>query len=182
MRPLRLAPLFGVAIAALTVTGCAAMRVNSFIERGTNFTVYRTYEWAPADQLATGDPRLDNNEFFQERVQAAVEKGLAARGLEKAASAPDFVLHYHASVTQRVDTAGVDRKYGYCEDCTPSVFDAGTLTLDIVDARTKRLVWRGWAESTFDGVVDNQEWLEQKIDEAVAQILGRLPMGPALAS
>ncbi|HEY5619220.1 MAG TPA: DUF4136 domain-containing protein [Vicinamibacterales bacterium] len=181
MRPLRLAPLFGVALATLTLTGCATMRVNSFVERGTNFTVYKTYSWAPAAQLATGDPRLDNNEFFQERIQSAVEKGLGARGLEKAASGQiDFVLHYHASVTQRVDAGGIDEKYGYCEDCTPSVFDAGTLTLDVVDARTNRLVWRGWAESTFDGVVDNQQWLERQIDEAVNQILRRFPVGARL--
>jgi predicted phage gp36 major capsid-like protein len=175
--------LFGAAIAALAVMGCATMQVSSFIARGTDFNVYRTYDWAPADQLATGDPRLDNNEFFQERVQTAVEKGLGARGLERAASGrADLVLHYHASVTQRVDAGGVDQKYGYCEGCVPSVFDAGTLTLDVVDARTKRLVWRGWAESTFDGVVDNQQWLEQRIDEAVARILERLPIVPALAS
>ena len=37
-------------------------------------------------QLATGDPRLDNNEFFQARLKAAVEKGLGARGLEKTTS------------------------------------------------------------------------------------------------
>jgi uncharacterized protein DUF4136 len=178
MRPLRLAPLFGLALATLALSSCATMRVNSFAERGTNFTAYRTYNWASAAQLATGDPRLDNNEFFQTRVKSAVEKGLSARGLEKAeAGQPDFVLHYHASVNQRVDAGGADEKYGYCEDCHPSVFDAGTLTLDIVDARTNRLVWRGWAESTFDGVVDNQQWLEHRVDEAVARILQTLPAG-----
>jgi hypothetical protein len=181
MRPPRIARFIGLAIATLALAGCASIRVNSFIERGTNFTVYRSYHWAPADQLATGDPRLDNNEFFQERVQTAVEKGLGARGLEKAASGPaDLVLHYHASVTQRVDVGGIDEKYGYCEDCWPSVFDAGTLTLDVVDARTNRLVWRGWAESSLDGVVDNQQWLERKVDDAVDRILRRFPVGSRL--
>lgn len=177
MRPLRFVLMLGLAMAALAAAGCATMRVNSFVERGTNFGIYRTYAWAPAAQLATGDPRLDNNEFFQERLLAAVEKGLGSRGLEKAAPGQaDLVLHYHASVTQRVDANAVDQKYGYCEECSPSVFDAGTLTLDVVDARTNRLIWRGWAESTFDGVIDNQQWLERQIDESVAQILQRLPL------
>lgn len=121
--------------------------------------------------------RLDNNEFFQERVKTAVEKGLDARGLEKTTSGTaDVVVHYHASVTQRVDANGVDERYGYGEDCRPFVFDAGTLTLDVVDARTNRLVWRGWAESSIDGVIDNQQWLERRIDEAVTRILERFPV------
>jgi hypothetical protein len=181
MRPLRFVSILAVAWATLALAGCATMRVGSFVERGTNFTVYRTYAWASDAQLATGDPRLDNNEFFQARLQAAVEKGLSARGLEKAESGqPDFVLHYHASVTQKVDAGGVDDQYGYCEDCGPSVFDAGTLTLDVVDARTNKLAWRGWAESTFDGVVDNQGWLERRIDEAVGRILQTFPVRAGL--
>jgi hypothetical protein len=181
MRPLPLASFVGIALAALAASACAPMRVNAFVERTTNFTTFRTYAWAPADQLATGDPRLDNNEFFQERVKTAVEKGLDARGLEKTTSGTaDVVLHYHASVTQRVDANGVDERYGYCEDCRPFVFDAGTLTLDVVDARTNRLVWRGWAERSFDGIVDNQQWLERQVDEAVDRILRKYPVGSRL--
>jgi len=181
MRPLRFASILAVAWATLALAGCATMRVGSFVERGTNFTVYRTYAWASDAQLSTGDPRLDNNEFFQTRLRAAVEKGLGARGLEKAESGQaDVVLHYHASVTQKVDAGGVDEKYGYCEDCSPSVFDAGTLTLDVVDARTNKLAWRGWAESTFDGVVDNQQWLERRIDESVGRILRTFPVRTGL--
>ena len=181
MRPLRFASIVGVVWATLVLAGCATMRVGSFVERGTNLTAYRTYAWASDAQLSTGDPRLDNNEFFQARLQAAVEKGLGARGLEKAESGQaDFVLHYHASMTQKVDAGGVDAKYGYCEDCRPSVFDAGTLTLDVVDARTNKLAWRGWAQSTFDGVVDNQQWLERRVDESVGRILRTFPVRTGL--
>ena len=72
-------------------------------------------------------------------------------------------------------------KYGYCDDCRPSVFDAGTLTLDMVDRRTNRVVWRGWAESTFDGIVDNQQWLERRVDEAVARMLEKFQLKPPFA-
>ena len=43
MGPLRIVHVAGLAVAAVVFAGCATMRVNSFIERGTNFTVYRTY-------------------------------------------------------------------------------------------------------------------------------------------
>ena len=172
----RLGRFAASALSALALTSCASMNVNSFVERGMDLRQYHTYAWGPADAFTTGDPRLDNNPFFQERMRTAVDQALAARGFEKTASgAPDLVIHYHASVTQRIDVNAADQKYGYCDDCNPYVFDAGTVTIDFIDTRTNRLVWRGWAEDSIDGVVDNQDWMEQKIDEAVTRILDELP-------
>jgi hypothetical protein len=165
-----------VALSALALTACATMDVRSFVERGTDVNQYRTYTWGPADAQATGDPRLDNNPFFTERIQAQVEKRLNARGFEKTtADPPDLLIHYHASVTQEISTNGADQPYVYCEDCKPYVYDAGTIVVDLVDGRTRRLVWRGWAEGSIDGVIDDQAWMEKRIDEAVARIIERLP-------
>lgn len=172
----RLGRLVAVALSALALTACATMDLRSFVERGTDLTQYRTYNWGPADVQATGDPRLDNNPFFQERIQAAVEKQLNARGFEKTtADPPDLLIHYHASVEQQISTNGADQRYVYCEDCRPYVYDAGTIVVDLVDARTRRLAWRGWAEGSIEGVIDDQAWMEKRIDEAVARILERLP-------
>jgi hypothetical protein len=175
-RSLRFAAL---AAAVLALTGCASMRVSSYLERENDFARYRTYSWALAEALETGDPRLDNNPFFHERIQVDVEKELAARGFEKTASGvPDVQVHYHASIRQRVDVNDVDREDGYCRDeesCRPYVYEAGTLLIDFVDTRTHKMVWLGWAEDTVDAVIDNQRLLEQRIDKAVTRILQRLP-------
>jgi Domain of unknown function (DUF4136) len=174
--PFRLHRYAAVAIAALTLAGCASLTVRSYSAPEFNVTPYRTYNWAPSDAVSTGDPRLDSNPFFQKRLQAAVEKQLAARGIEKTASGtPDLLIHHHESVEQRVAVPAVDRDLGDCRDCRPTIYEAGTLTIDFVDTRTGRLVWRGWAEGAVDGVIDNQEWMEQKIDEAVIRILATCP-------
>lgn len=179
MNPQQRARRAAAVMAAALLAGCAAINVGSFVARSADFNRYQTYTWGPADALATGDPRLDNNPFFHERVQADVDTQLAARGFEKttatAGATPDLLLHYHVSITQEIDVNTIDRKYGYCEDCRPEVYDAGTLTVDLVDARTGRLVWRGWAARSVGGVLDKQEWMERRIDEAVARILERLP-------
>ena len=52
---------------------------------------------------------------------------------------------------------------------------AGTLFIDLVDRRTNRLVWRGWAAGSIEGLIDDQAWLEKRIDETVARIMLRLP-------
>jgi hypothetical protein len=176
----RLGDSAAIAISVLMLTGCASMRVNSYLERGTDLTRYHTYNWAADDRLSTGDPRLDNNSFFRERLQADVEKQLTTRGFEKiTAGTPDVWLRYHARIRQQVDVNGADREYSDCDDCMPSVYDAGTLMLDFVDARTNRLAWRGWAEGSLDGAIDNQDWMELRIDEAVVLILARLPRRPS---
>ena len=176
--PSRLVRLAALALFTLALTGCVPVKVNSYLERGADLTRYRTYDWGAPDSWTTGDPRLDNNPFFQERVRADVDKQLAGRGFEKTMSGrPDLRLHYHASFTQRIDTNGLDEARGYCDnhDCQPYVYEAGTLLLDFVDTRTNRVVWRGWAEGSVDGVIDNQQWLEQRVDDAVKRILARLP-------
>jgi hypothetical protein len=62
------------------------------------------------------------------------------------------------------------------EECRTEIFDEGTLLIDLVDTRTNALVWRAWAESSLDGVIDNQELMNNAIDRAVASIFSRLPM------
>ena len=174
-RPIRFAAL---AAATFALTSCASMNVSSYLERENDFGRYRTYGWAPSEALETGDPRLDNNPFFHGRVQADIEQQLATRGFEKMASGvPDVLVHYHASVNQRIDVNAVDRVNGYCDQsdgCRPYAYQAGTLLLDLVDTRTDRVVWRGWAEDSVD-VIDNQHLMEQQIDRAVARIVQRLP-------
>jgi hypothetical protein len=173
-RPGRVAALL---LSASTTIACAALTVNSYVESRVDLRSYQTFNWAPPDTFSTGDPRLDHNRFFDERVRMQVERGLAGRGFEKTADAPDLLVHYHASVNQRIDTSDLDRSDEHCEerDCAPDVYDAGTLVIDIVERRTKRLIWRGWAEGSLEGVIDDQEWLEKRIDDAVARILSRLP-------
>lgn len=161
--------------------GCATMNVSSYMERGADLRQYRTYNWAPPDTWSTGDPRLDSNRFFDERVRAQVEKELARRGFEKTATQqPDMLVHYHASVSQEMDVRELDSSKSYCadRDCRPFIYDKGTLFVDLVEPRADKLIWRGWAEGSIDGVIDNQTWMESRIDEAVTKILTRLPSHP----
>ncbi len=162
----------------LVLAGCATMNVSSYAERNFDPARYRTYGWGPSEELRTGDARLDNNELFDAAVRADVERALAAKGFVKAATGtPDLLVHYHASVGQEIDVREIDRGYAYCEDfdCRPYVYEAGTLFIDLVDPATRRLMWRGWAEGSVEGVIDDQTLLERRIADAVDRIAARLP-------
>lgn len=175
----RLVRFTAAAMTMLALSGCATLNVSSHLDRGFDFATVRTYQWGPADALPTGDPRLDNNAFFHDYFQGAVEKGLALRGFARASDSPDLLIHYHASVTQEIDVAALEREYRNCAGygCQPRLleYEAGTLMIDVMDARTNRLVWRAWAQSGIGGVIDDQELLRKHVTNAVEKMLEKLP-------
>jgi hypothetical protein len=162
--------------AALAAPGCATMEVNAYVGGAPLEAPSHTYAWGATAMQPTGDPRLDNNEFFEARIRSAVERELAQRGWTKA-DPPDVRLHYHASVIQDLRFVGAETSTGYCTDCRPEVYDSGTLLIDVVSASDDRLLWRGWAKDNVSGLVDNQKWLDDKVDQTVARIFTRWPVG-----
>jgi hypothetical protein len=121
---------------------------------------------------------LDRNPYFQDYVQGAVEKQLAARGFQASTEAPDLLLHYHASIDTRIDVSRSEHEYERCQgtDCSSWVVDyeAGTLVLDVVDARTNRLIWRGWAQDSVEAF-ENRDRMAEKITEAVRRMMATFP-------
>lgn len=170
-----------IAVAGFVLSGCATMQVSSHVERGLDFSQYRTFDWGPRDGLPLSDPRLEKDPFFRDEVEGAIEKQMAARGFERStvSATPDVRIHYHASINQRLDVRD-DSYSGNCDDddvCPGRVieYEAGTLVVDIVDERTDRLIWRGWAQDSVESVLGNRARLSRKIDEGVTRMFERLP-------
>ena len=163
------------------LVGCAPMRVSSHVDRDRDFTHYRTFDWGPADRLPAGDQRLERDAFYQDHVQGAVERNLAARGFERAdaTATPDVRIHFHAVIDRRIAASQLDAQSGYCDrdNCQTGVseYEEGTLVVDVIDVRTNRLVWRGWARDSVEGVLENQDRLARKIEEGVRLMFMRLP-------
>ncbi len=165
-------------VSLATVTACAAMSVNAYFDPQSDYASYRTYRWEPAESPPTGDPRLDASPFFDSRIRSSVERELATKGLQQVASdSADLLVHYHVSIRDKVEVFSVDREYGYEFGPEDQVheYEEGTLVLDIVDARSARVIWRGWVQTDVEGVVGNPQKMEQRIEKAVRLMLERLP-------
>lgn len=170
-----------VAVLGLTVSACATMNVSSHVVRGLDFTQYHSWQWAPADALPASDVRLDNP-FFQDHFQGAVEREFAMRGLAQTrtdADMPDLLVHYHANVAPKLAVNTGDPTSGACydEDCTVRVFEneVGTMMLDVIDAHTNRLIWRGWAQTSISGVLERPNRLQARINKAVKGMFALFP-------
>ena len=166
---------------ALMLVGCASLQVSSHTDRGLVWSKYKTFDWGPADALPVGDPRLDKDPFFQDHAEGAIEKAMAAHGfaLSAATERPDVFIHYHANIAERLDADQLDGGYGYCVsyDCRLRVsrHEAGTLVVDILDAETNVLIWRGWAQGSLEGVLGNRERLRRRINDSVTHMFETLP-------
>jgi hypothetical protein len=172
-------------VVALTVTGCASIAINSYTERGADFAQYLTFAWAPFDDRSTGDPRLDNNPFFFDALQSEVDGQLIRRGYVRVkGGTPDLRVQAYVKIRQEVQSNGVEWPAGYSprHAAAGSVQDAGTLWIEITDTASGNVAWRGWAEGTVEGLVDNQVWLEQKVGEIVSRILEKFPARPIVFS
>jgi len=168
----RVLPLAALSAA---ITACATLSVSSYIHPAADFSRYQTYDWGARDALPTGDPRLDNNPFFDAQVRASVERELAARGYRREAANPDLLIHYHASVQQKVDVYRVDAEAGYGDESAAVQYEEGTLVLDVADAKTRQIIWRGWGQSDIEGVINDQSRMEKRVAEVTQKILERLP-------
>ena len=59
----------------------------------------------------------------------------------------------------------------------PPEFEAGTIIVDVIDARTQRLVWRGWAQDSVDAALEDRDRLVRMVDDGVARMFAELPPG-----
>ncbi|NNF27946.1 MAG: DUF4136 domain-containing protein [Gemmatimonadetes bacterium] len=169
-------------VAGLTACG-VGIRAGADHREGLDLTPYHTFEWGEADDLPTGDPRLDHNPFFLERLHEAIENELAARGVRRVASGADLMVHHHASVRDRVAVYEVDRQAGYdvgrpLEGSEVVQYQEGTFLVDVADAETREILWRGWAQADVEAALDDPSRMRSLVAEAVAQMFEAFPSAP----
>jgi hypothetical protein len=54
-------------------------------------------------------------------------------------------------------------------------YEQGTLVIDVVDAWTDKMVWRGWVRDNMEGVIDRQDAMESEVDAAIGKMFELFP-------
>jgi hypothetical protein len=177
-RACRLCVLPIVVLVALFGASCASkVRVSSHVDRGVDFGRFRTFAWGEADALPAADPRLDAGPAFQDQLQGEIERQLALKGFAvETPESADLLIHYHAAVNERLDASRLHPDDPSLADIR--VYEAGTILLDVVDARTQKLIWRGWAQGALTDMLNDGRVMSEPLREAVRRMLARLPSHP----
>lgn len=155
----RLLIIFGVLTA---IYGCSP-RVAVDSSSQTDFSKYKTFTWMDSDVKAGQNP-LYYNQLATESVENTMANVLQQKGLSENSSNPDLLIGYHFFVENKTQTVATPSpvygpylgwgRWGYRgwgpgwwgwggTQYTQQQYQAGTLVVDMVDARTRKLVWRG---------------------------------------
>jgi len=187
-RPVAMA-VTGLALAfGLNACTTANVASTSDFDHAVNFRAYKTWAWYPKQANDTeGGPAKGYESFTDQRIRDAVTKDLAAKSLTEVASNenPDVYVAYSVRVeNQQQRTGGSPFGYGYPYGYGYGGYGgygypyggtynykAGTVIIDIVDAKRKELAWRG----TGQAQLDKNTITEEETYRIVNSVLGNYP-------
>ncbi len=174
-------------VSTLALLACGGgVSVNTDYDPGADFGSYRTYAWADRTESGDDDPRV-YNAITMGRVRTAVDRALAAKGYSQATGGGvDFYVAWHGAIEGRMSYQTINSHYGYgwgwyggvgTSTTYVNEWDEGTLLVDIVDASSNQLVWRGTATGTVEPELSPVE-SQARLDDAAAKLLGTFPPDP----
>ena len=167
------------ALFTLAVVGAAlAQHVKTDFDHQANFAQYKTYSWQEIKPA---------NSLWDARIKNAVDAQLAAKGWTQVDSGGDVaIVAIKTTKTERTLQTFYNgfgggwgwRGFGGFGDSTTTEQDykEGTLLLDMYDAKTKQLIWRGSAEDTLSNKASQNE---KNLDKGVATMFKKFPPEPA---
>ena len=157
-----------VLIAGVAVATAFAQKVNIDSDPAAPFDSFHTYAWT----VGTPSP----NPLGDQRIHDGVDRQLAARGLTKRAQDPDLIVATHVLAREERELIANGFGYGWYGGgfgtVTEHTYVQGTLVVDLYDARTKKMVWRGTATDTASDKADKNA---KKVNKALAKMFERYP-------
>ena len=175
----RFAPLLLLALLA----ACNSMSIESDHDPRIDFTKYQSFEFLP-EQSSPSDNPVAEGALIRNRVWDAVRRELGAKGMTfRESGGADLLIAYHADVQEKVDVTTHGYHYGrwgmgfYGDSVDTYRYNEGRLILDLIDAKSRDLVWRGMA-TTIVGTARDPEKSTAIINEAVSKMLARYPPEP----
>ena len=189
MNPLRSHPRWlaiaaGFALFLFAAPGASSQKIETGYDKAADFSHYRTYAWIPRETP-------DTNSLLATIVDNDIEYELEQKGLRKVDHDPDLLVKsyggaegvsggFAASDPTHSAVGGVPiNGTGMWEGSLPPTpvpqYMEGAITVDLVDAKQKQLVWRATARGKMD--YDKREKMLDKANKAVAAMFKKYPPG-----
>jgi len=170
-------PLLLMLLLTLAAIPAGAQKVYVDYDGATAFSQFHTFQF-----VETREDLRDTAPGVHREVVSALEQYAVDGGLEAVASDPDVYVAYYTADRGSLRLVLSDLGYTYGPDFTPGsywdggvgtrtphsyTFKEGTLIIDVWEAETQRLIWRGMATSALS---KNKEKNAKKVDKALKKI------------
>ena len=149
-----------------------AQQVKTDYNRGANFVQYKTYSW---EKVQTKD------RLWVDRIKNAVNAALTAKGWTQVDSGGDVsivameITRNQQTLNTFYDGFGGGWRWGGgfgSATTTTDTYKVGTLVVDLFDAKTKDLIWRG---SSSDTLSSNSDKNIKNLDKGVQKMFKHFP-------
>jgi len=168
------ATLFGILAGALTLA-CSTMTTAVDYDHTINWSQFHTFQLAEG----TRDPVT----FTQKRIEDAITSTLQSKGWTLAASNPDILVYSHVVLSSEKQWNATSMGgFGYrgwggmggMATATQTNIPIGTLIVDMVNPKTKEMVWRGTAQDQVSGNGEDRG----KVQDAMNAMFKNFPPQP----
>jgi hypothetical protein len=190
-----------IAVVLSGLSACTSYDYYTAAINKTNLSNYRTFAWMPASDQA------QTNSAADAKIKDATTMALVSKGLRLSRRNPDLVVNYtlKVGVGSRMDYYSpyygggfypgwglgwgwgyrpyyyaFGAPFGYYGGMTfaeKEHYKEGTLIIDLVDTRTRRIVWRGFGVGE---VHHNPQKSIEELPKVVDGVLAQLQLSPPM--
>ncbi|MEQ3661488.1 MAG: DUF4136 domain-containing protein [Flavobacterium sp.] len=168
MKTIKLFPV----LAFFILASCSSVRVNSDYDKKANFESYKTYAF-----LKSGVDKVEISDLDKKRILRSIDEVMTTKGFTKDSN-PDLLISIFTKEKERVD---VYNSYGFGWGWNPywgmnynrvTTTPEGILYIDLIDAKTKELVWQGEGSGYLTKDTHKKD---ERIKTFVSKILEQYP-------
>lgn len=174
-------PVLVAWIVASATQGCSSrlfLLTDYDHEQRDDLEAYQTYQWVSEDP----ENPIGEDEAV---ARAMVDLVLASRAYSQVSTDADFKIDVHIATDSNLDLSGLNDRYrgsagqwtsvgGGAGEFSLRIYKQGALAVDVIDAESGDLVWRGLVEADLPPRL-SEESAEALLEEAVTKIMDRFP-------
>lgn len=159
----------------LFLFSCSPIYVLSDHDTSADFKSYKTFAY-----LKSGIDKAEISDLDKRRILKSIDLELTSKGLNKSKN-PDLLITFSTNAKEKIY---INTNYLYSSwHYNPYLFNPmmrpypinqteGTLYINLIDAKTKKLIWQGKGRGGLNEYVKNRD---EKITHFVSEILNKFP-------
>ena len=155
--------------------GCSSIRVFSDFDNSVNFDNYKSFAF-----FKPGIEEVEISDLDKRRILKSIEQSLEEKNLVLSSN-PDLLINISVKATDRV-FINPNISWGWGWGWNPWMFNSnfnsistqtrGELFIDIIDSKSKLLVWQG---KGYGGINEYMKNRDERINLFVSEILKNYP-------